>query len=276
MRNQLFIFSKNRASQLNLLITSIFKNAISMFDKIYIIYKADEGYIDGYNKLIEAYSIENYFTTNIVFHQENNFRHDLIRLIDDNYDFTTFLVDDVVIYNKIEKSKEDILKVIKDDVCCFSLRLGYNCVYSHPANLYYTIKENINNNGIVYVSHNKQIPGDFGYPLSTDGHIFKTTMIKNLLIETPFNNPNTLEANLQKHLPVVPPMMLFLEESKVVSIPVNLVNDTYKNRHGVEFYFSEKDLNDRFLNNEIIDFDAMDFTKINGPHKEIKYEFKKY
>ena len=69
-------------------------------------------------------------------------------------------------------------------------------------------------------------------------------------------------------------LMISFETSKLVSIPANLVNDSFKNRHGIQYYFSEKELNDRFLNNETIDLASMDFTNINGPHKEIEYKFK--
>jgi hypothetical protein len=73
----------------------------------------------------------------------------------------------------------------------------------------------------------------------------------------------------------IPKIVKCFNESKLVSIPVNLVNDTFSNRHGLQFGISEKELNNRFMSGEIIDLNSMDFSNINGPHKEIKYEFKK-
>jgi hypothetical protein len=137
----------------------------------------------------------------------------------------------------------------------------------------YSIGEHTNDGEFIIFDFKKQV-GDFAYPLSTDGHIFKTNVIKDLLINTSFNNPNTLEANLQQHVVSgIPTRMLCFNESKLVSIPANLVNSTFKNRHGLEHYFSEKELNDRYLNNEIIDLKSMDFSNVNGPHKEIQYKF---
>lgn len=268
MRNQVIIFSKNRASQLNLLLDSIKLNGLHLFDKIQVLYKADVEYVSGYDKL------KTKFDGLVTFNLESNFRADLINLIGDDIEFTTLLVDDAVMYDKVTETKEFILSSIHDKVCCFSLRLGLNCVYSHPANLSYKIQNYGLLNGIVTFHHKIQGPGDFSYPLSTDGHIFKTEKLRDMLLSTPFNNPNSLEANLQRQLNQTEELMICFEKSKVVSIPVNLVNDTYKNRHGLEFYISEKELNDKYLNNETIDLNAMDFTNINGPHKEIQYKFK--
>lgn len=269
-KNQLIIFSKNRACQLNLLLDSIKENAPLLFDKIKILYKADnESYLDGYNKIISKYPT-------ITFFNEKSFKNDVIRLIDDNIEATTLMVDDAVVYNKIMARKTDIIKPVVEKNYIFSLRLGLNCVYSHPANKEYVIGEHEIDGEYIIFDYTKQQVGDFKYPLSTDGHIFNTTLLKNLLVETNFNNPNTLEANLQVFVLInsLPKMVKCFTESKLVSIPVNLVNNTFNNRHGLEFPISEKELNERFITGESIDLKSLDFSTVNGPHKEIKYVFK--
>ena len=269
-RNQLIIFSKNRACQLNLLLDSLKKNSPALFDKIHVLYKAEGDYVLGYEKLKEKYA-------GINFHLENNFRHDLFKLIDDEVEATTFMVDDAVVFKEILARKIDIIRPVVEDYVIFSLRLGENCVYSHPANLHYTLGEHEINGEYITFDYTKQQIGDFRYPLSTDGHIFNTTLIKDLLIEIDFNNPNTLEAFLQRFVATnsIPTTVKCFRESKLVSIPVNLVNNTFKNRHGLEFGISEKELNDKFISGEKIDLTLMDFSSVNGPHKEIKYEFTK-
>lgn len=267
MHNQLIIFSKNRACQLNLLIESINLNADQLFDKITVLYKAEDEYIDGYELLKTR--------TNIDFVEEKNFRNDLLRIIDDEIKYITFLVDDAVFFEKITTPKETLLNW-SDDFVCLSLRLGLNCVYSHPANINYTIKDyNIFDNGLISFNHLEQ-NGDFNYPLSTDGHIYMTNTLKNLLVSIDFTNPNTLEANLQMFKSSIPNLMLCFEQSKLISVPVNLVNTTFNNRNGLLYPISNKELNDKFLHNEIIDLESLDFSNINGPHKEIEYKFKKY
>jgi FkbM family methyltransferase len=147
-------------------------------------------------------------------------------------------------------------------ISCFSLRLGVNCNYSHPANLSYRLgnHEKIGNFNLVNVMDQK---GDFAYPLSVDGHIFKTDFIKKCLHKIGrFSNPNVLESKLQNLMGEINPNMVFLGESVIVGVPVNLVNDTHKNRQGIMFSFSENDLNIRYNNGETVDMTMMNFNNI--------------
>jgi hypothetical protein len=269
-KNQLIIFSKNRASQLNLLLDSIKDNALFLFDIIHVLYKSDDYYKTGYDKIKKKFHDVN-------FYEEKNFRRDIFKLINDDIEATTFMVDDAVVFRKIIANKIDIIKPVVNDYVIFSLRLGKNCTYSHPANLHYSLGEHEVNGEYLIFDYTKQQVGDFRYPLSTDGHIFNTKLIKDLLIEIDFNNPNTLEAYLQRFVVAnsIPKTIKCFNESKLVSIPANLVNETFMNRHGLEFSMSEKELNYRYISGESIDLNSMDFSNINGPHKEIKYIFKK-
>lgn len=270
-KNQVIIFSKNRACQLNLLLESMKENTPLLFDKISVLYKTDnEDYLLGYQKVFDKYP-------SVYFFNENNFKNDLFKIIDDKIETTTFLVDDAVFYNKVMARKIEIIKSVVEDNIIFSLRLGKNCNYSHPANLHYELGEHEIDGEYMTFDYTKQQNGDFRYPLSTDGHIFNTSFIKNLLVEIDFRNPNTLEAFLQRFVAMnsIPKIMKCFTESKLVSIPVNLVNDTFNNRHGLEFGINEKELNEMFVNGQSIDLSSMDFSNINGPHKEIKYIFKK-
>ena len=267
MRNQLIIFSKNRASQLHLLLESLEKNSNLLFDDIKVIYThTDEEYGKGYQKLINVFKYVNFIL-------EDNFSLNTLESIDDDIEYTTFMVDDNVLFKKIGISKDLVLGVIKEDVCCFSLRLGLNCTYSHPANLHYSLNSYKKSENFIRINFRNE-KGDFGYPLSVDGHIFKTSFIKNIISNLGnFTNPNVLETRLQFYLGDIPNNVYFLPESHLVGVPANIVNNTHPNRKGITFYFSEKELNDKYLDDINIKLESMNFKDIDGPHKEIKYIF---
>ena len=268
MKNQLIIFSKNRACQLHLLLESIEKNSNSLFDVVKVVYLfTNKDYENGYIRLINNFK-------NVDFTIETSFYQNILDSIDSNVPHTTFMVDDNVLYSSIPNTQKEILEEINDDVCCFSLRLGLNCTYSHPANLHYEINQPEVGDDFVFVDFRKQ-RGDFGYPLSVDGHIFKTNFIKNILINMGnFINPNFLEGGLQRFLGDIPHKMTFFKSSCLVGVPANIVNETHPNRRGLMFPFSVEELNSKYINNKIIDFGSMNFNGINGPHKEIKYIIK--
>jgi len=269
MKNQLIIFSKNRACQLNLLLDSIKKNSNGLFNVTNVLYTFDnDEFRIGYNILKSRYPTVNFI-------KENNFKEDLLILIKKEYETTTFLVDDAIIYSPIPILPQTVLNTITSDIICFSLRLGKNCSYSHPANTHYSFNNYEEKNSIIRFNWKNQ-EGDFNYPLSTDGHIYQTNIIKNLIMPLNFNNPNQLESSLQFKLNNIPTYMVCFKKSTVVSVPVNIVNKSFNNRNGLYFYFPEKDLNIRYNSGEIININSLDFFHINGPHKEIEYKFTKW
>lgn len=180
----------------------------------------------------------------------------------------------MVIFSLVDVPKADILGMITPEVICFSLRLGKNCCYSHPANIHYQLGSYQEHNGLIRFHFREQPFSDFAYPLSSDGHIYQTDKLKMLLNQMTFVNPNTMESNLQFWLHFIPPMVVAFSHSKAVSIPINIVNETHFNRYGTEYSYSLKELNDRYLKGETIDLSQMDFSNVCGPHQEIAYSFK--
>ncbi len=69
--------------------------------------------------------------------------------------------------------------------------------------------------------------------------------------------------------------MMSFSQSCLVSIPVNIVRTTYKNRAGAAPEMSPEALNARFLAGERIDLDAMDFRAVRGAHQEIPLVFER-
>jgi hypothetical protein len=69
--------------------------------------------------------------------------------------------------------------------------------------------------------------------------------------------------------------MVAYKTSVLVNSPNNIVNQTHPNRKGEKFNFSTKELNEKYLNNEVIDYNSIDFSSIIGCHQELEFKFKK-
>jgi hypothetical protein len=111
--------------------------------------------------------------------------------------------------------------------------------------------------------------GDFAYPMSLDGHIFRTDLLLPILTPLEYTTPNELEEILHSRRHLVPPLMLSFDRSCVVSIPANVVTSTHRNRTGENPDWSAGALNSRLLAGDRIDLAAMDFTSVTGSHQEV-------
>lgn len=256
------IFSKDRAMQLDLLLQSIYKNAPETFN-INVLYKfSDEEFERGYNILKEKYQ-------NVNFISENDFKSQTLNLLNQNYEYSCFFTDDDIIYNSFNET--DIIKTMSEnpEIFCFSLRLGKNvkvCYSMKSENV--LIPESENDNIIIWNWTKHYM--DFGYPLSVDGHIFKTKDILKLSTNIAYKNPNTFEAALQIFDTFPKQKMAAYKTSVLVNTPVNIVQSVFENRKAELFSYSVKDLNQLFLTGKRISLEEMDFTNIVGCHQELE------
>lgn len=261
------IFSLDRAQQLNLLLESIDKNAKNTFN-VNVLYKySNDEFKKGYDILINKFKKINWI-------KEQDFKPQVMNFLSEKHDLCCFFTDDDIIYNNV--SEKDITQVMEnEDVFCFSLRLGKNISYCYTMNASNVLKPEKEEQNIVYWNWTKHYL-DFGYPLSVDGHIFRTKDIKKMVRVVQATNPNTLEGNLQVFEYYPKELMAAYETSKLVNSPNNIVNKTHPNRKGEKYMYSTKELNEKFLNKEKIDIDALDLSEITGCHQELELKFKKY
>lgn len=245
----IIIFSKDRACQLDLLIRSMKKNWINTNIKVLYTF-SDSLYQKGYEQLITKYP-------NISFIKEKNFRSDLLGLVDTQDKWTVFLVDDIVFKNTFSFNNK-----LPDDVLCLSLRL-------HPY-LTYCYAANIPMKPIGKTEWNwKGLSGDYGYPMSLDGHIFRTEDIYPLLKTLPYKNPNSLETILAV-CPINRPKMMCLEKSIIINNPCNKVQTNNPNRFG---NISAEFLNEKYLKGYVIDLDPFQGIEMESCHKELPITF---
>lgn len=261
------VFSKDRACQLELLLNSIKLNADNIFNiKVIYIFSGEE-FKQGYEKLSVLYPEVKWIR------QIGNFKNDvLIALNSDVTKYSCFFTDDDIIYKSI--SETDLVEKMESDqeAICFSLRLGKNVDICYTANQ--TNQVNVTFSDEKFMQWNwKHNRFDFGYPLSVDGHIFRTSEIAKMTKAINFSNPNTYEANLQTFNSFPKENMWAYTHSVLVNSPANVVQIVFNNRNGEQFGFTTKELNDLFLSGKKISIADMDFKNIRGCHQELQYKF---
>ena len=265
------IFSKDRAMQLDLLLQSILLNFNVEDYKLNILYKAsNDEYNRGYNIIRDLYPQFNY-------KKEENFKEDLVSLFNDS-EYTTFLTDDDIIYQSFKLNNDELHNIFMlTEANCFSLRLGLNTRHCYTMQRLNSL-EDFKTYNFYYdtdliepvISWKvKDATNDYAYPMSVDGHIFKTIYIKELCNFLDYYNPNMFEAmlsNLSNNNMIISSYL----NSKLVNSPINRVQDVFHNLSGMNFGYSAEDLNEMYLDGVSFDFNKMKFNEITGCHQEIQ------
>jgi hypothetical protein len=271
------ILSKNRASQLRLLLESISINASSLFNRITIIYTySNDDFKKGYEKL----QSEN-ILPNIDWQKEKDFMPDFLQAIKNcESEYICGIVDDCVFYKRVPSSPEYIEAFMKDDVFCFSLRLGLNTTmqnYLDP-NRRLTLQKYGKGKVCIRWDWKKLTPSaNYGYPISLDGHVFRTDELSRISHKFEFKSLRSWEETLttQRRSITDKNMMVSYKQSVLFSIPSNSVQDPPM-ISGQRHAYSEKDLNDKYIENTVIDFESIEhaFQNVEWAHNEIELSFK--
>lgn len=248
------LFSKDRSCQLELLLRST-KEYFNEYNdtKINVLYTyTNESFKQGYDKVIVKYPEINFI-------KENNFKNDLIKLVDDKNKYSIFFVDDQVF--KESFTLNDIPDFC-NETSCVSLRL-------HPRlNYCYTMNIPMKPTNKTKWDWTKET-GDNGYSMSVDSHIYLTFDIKPYLINLNYTNPNSLEG-LMACYPLKKKYMVCFENSKTFNNPINKVQTNNPNKHG---NISAEYLNQEFLNGNIIDLEPFRGLDNESCHKEMPIKF---
>jgi len=269
------VFSKNRALQLDLTLQSIRKN-LPQVEKIFVIYKADAEYDMSYSLLQADY-------INVVFEKQDGYLLDAILKHKASFGkFIAFFTDDNIVYRPCNMTLGHLDCFYEHkQTCCLSLRLGYNAQMRDygTGTLEPDIMPQYEFFRDTFLWNRLSIPpgGYWSYPLSVDGHIFRTKDMITIL-ETMRNwpemfsslqTPNKFEAMLQRFFFEIPPMMMCLKYSTVVNSPNNRVQSEYGNASGLTYSYEAKFLNDLFMAGRRIDINALSIKNIVCPHQEI-------
>jgi hypothetical protein len=261
------VFSRDRAMQLDLLLSSLAKHARKVFDPLHVFWRATDSEFRAAYELCAARHRSAWFVPD----------YDLaaqMRYLVPSLSPFTFLTDDSVLFRPLVGASP--LQILEDheDVVCFSFRLGRNTTYCYSMRHDQAVPEHEEVFGDVMLWNWAAADGDFGYPGSLDGHVFRGRTLRELLDDAAFTSPNELEDILVSRmaLPGAPRMAAYAE-SRLVGIPANIVNTTHPNRHGEQYPYDIAELNRRYLAGERIALDELDFSDVRGAHQEIEFRF---
>jgi hypothetical protein len=260
------IFSKNRACQLDLLLRSLTNRLYNHIEnpRVVIIYKAEQGFKDGYRTLIEEYGESFHFIDQDTSAQ--NFK-DMVLLfgLNETHKYSMFLVDDDVFLRNAFLSEKYLDSYLnQSDVCAHSLRMSSNISYCYTGN-FETPKPSSFKDSMWNISDGK---GDWGYPASLDGNVFRTYEIKSLLKRISFSNPNSMEGQMDLHWNLPGTMMSCEKEQALVGIPANLVQTNGINRHGNQ---SAEFLEAAYVSGKRISMKSFEGISKLSPHVELEY-----
>lgn len=262
----IIIFSKNRSCQLELFLRSM-KLYFKEFHehKINILYTySNDKFKEGYDKIISIHNDKN-----INYIKENQpFKNHILLLLNPDNPYSVFFVDDIVFKNEFTlDSKEFKLFTLNDDILTLSLRLHPNLTFCYAERK--SISPPKFDSNLTFKWLGQQ--GDYGYPMSLDGHFFRTNEILALTKAFPFNNPNSYESFLARY-PLNRLKMICFEDSIIVNNPINKVQNYNNNFHG---NITADYLNEQFLNNYIIDLEDFKGINNNACHQEIEIKLMK-
>ena len=274
---QVIVFSRDRAMQLHALLES-FSQCFPTIIPTVLFRASDRDYQRGYDLLMTRFGAR--------WMPEGDFRQDLLNIVTEPVEgtgavdtLTMFAVDDDVFKRKV--SLKDIYAVMHDPrVLCLSLRLSPEITHCYTMDIdtpppRFDDRIFARNKDRVLTWDWQGKPGDWGYPFSCDGHIYRTHQILPVMQRTPWATPNQMEGRVvaagdwklwQK--------MACFSEQVVVNIPANLVQTDFQNRTCGGL--SSEVLNNRYLHNEIIDIWPLVKQWSPACHLPMQYDFKNY
>lgn len=212
MDKVLYIFSKNRACQLDALLCSLVQYGYHKDYDIEVLYTYEERYKDSYNTLINSWP-------EIKFTFETNFRTQFIDTVQ-KYEYICTSTDDQFWFSESDiKAVETALQ----ESFCFSYRYGMNTVLQDPFNnIYQTRLYAEQKDGYIKWNFLDYPPlYNYGFPLAIDAHVYKTSRLLPLIEQIDFNNPTQLESNLFQFREYIFPYITSFNESVSVNVPLN-------------------------------------------------------
>lgn len=268
------VFSRDRPMQLDACLRSLYEHV--ELDDVAVIYQATQPHFEqGY--MIVADESPAWMV------RQTEFSEDVLAVLPQLGPFVLFQCDDAITF----RDAPDAESAFTDDVISLCLRLGSNTRYCHPRDLHHGLPDFERRGPFQVWDWHGDTPdgdlfdwqgreGDFGYPYSIDGNVHRRDSVREWVGGGQFVNPNQMEGCVVHAIGQrrdLPPLMASYPHSVQVGLPINVVNQTHGNRFGLVYPVETLELNERFLNGERVDLDAMDYEGVIGAHQELELRF---
>ena len=262
--------SKDRALQLDGTLRSLASCCTDLdLATVYVLYKASTPrHAAAYRQLATEHP-------SVGLWPESSFRPDLIELVRGS-DQVLFVVDDTIFLDTF--SLATCAGILDADRSClgFSLRLGTNTTYCYPSDATQEPPpfETAGSGVLIYAWNNAG--HDFGYPLEVSSSMYRTSDLLPVLTSRKFDNPNSLERMLSRQAESFVerrPRLACFERSVAVSVPANVVQTAFKNRHDSDPTLDAEALADAFDRGDRLDVDRYRGLVTNGCHQELEFAF---
>lgn len=263
----LIIFSFDRPMQLYALLESIQKKLIGI-SNITVLYRAsDKSFEDAYKTTLQSFPNSTFqrhygkhdfqqMTTDIIYHSQST--------------HLFFGVDDIIVTDECDL-RECLHALETSQAYCFALRLGSNITECYTCNLitppptFYSI-----NNSILSFQFGES-KGDWDYPHSLDMSIYKKSTVMKFINENhEWDHPNHMEGRWSCIAPKNITALCFIQ-SKIVNIPINVVNVDWESRNMKSYNTYE--LVTLFNNGYRININCVHKHLPRAPHEEINLSF---
>ncbi len=276
------VFSRNRACQLDTLLSSLATNAPGVFQPT-VIYRYDTSeFKDGYARLKYLRGGQGIrWIRERVFQQQVR---DWLAYAATVGEYVCCFTDDDILYRPLPCPPP------MGDLIAFSLRLGSNTTETYPHRATYPLPRFTDGGGKeAHLEWDwRGLPGDWGYVASLDGHVFARDIFKAMLVASPrqeWSNPNELEDALMGGIHefgmkpetagLFLPMGCF-PDSVLVNVPANIVTTSHLTNRVMDApAYTPAALNGMFLDGWRINWRAMDYSGVNAAHAELAFVLSK-
>ena len=219
------VFSKDRPYQLDAFIRTAAENAGILPSDVSVLYRYSENFTSDLLKLREEHP-------DVKFIEQNDFRNDVLQWLDRQESrVVSFATDDALFTRAVPTKMIEEILIGNPNIATYSLRMGLHLDHCYPTNSSQKLPDGMIQQG-VFVWSTNGADGDWGYPLSVDGHVFNRELVKEMFSAFDFKNPNSLESNWQVIRQHISPIACCLPKSCYFNVPLNRVQDDYKNRCG--------------------------------------------